>query len=164
MHDLVLLRHGHALSTGEAGVDSDALRPLSEYGLAEAARTAQHLKAAGFRPGLIISSPLLRAAATADIAAALFPEARRLTAPPLSDGDIAEVLQLLSGAGLRDGAGLLVVGHQPLLGILAGCLLGRRIFSLSPAGFVRLTTGGSGFAADPAGTLAEYYVPPGNAF
>ena len=164
MHDLVLLRHGHALSTGEAGIRSDARRPLSERGLAEALQAAQRLKETGFVPELIVASPYLRAAMTADIAAGIFPAARRVESEALSDGNAAAVVELLSGAALREGAGVLVVGHQPLLGYLAGFFLGKEALPLSPAGFARVKTGTAGFAADHAAALTELYTPAGNAF
>ncbi|HNW45152.1 MAG TPA: histidine phosphatase family protein [Elusimicrobiales bacterium] len=164
MHDLVLLRHGHALSTGEAGVTCDDLRPLSERGIEEARSTAQHLWASGFRPELIIASPFARAAATADLAAELFPLARRLSTETLSDGNAAGLVSFLNNADLGGDAGLLVVGHQPLMGFLAGFFLAREAFPLSPAGFVRLKTGSAGFAPAPAGTLIEHYTPAGIIF
>ncbi|OGS13732.1 MAG: hypothetical protein A2234_02785 [Elusimicrobia bacterium RIFOXYA2_FULL_58_8] len=163
-YDLVFLRHGHALSTGEAGVLRDCDRPLSERGAAQARKTAIRLKQAGFLPELIIASPFSRAATTADIAAEIFPGARRLGSAALSDGDAAGVLKLLAGAALRPGAGLLLVGHQPLLGFLAGRVMIREAFPLAPAGFVRINTNSDGFAPDPAATLTEFYTPAGNIF
>ena len=163
MNDLVLLRHGHALGASESGVASDAQRPLSALGLAEARRTAERLKKTGFRPAIIIASPYKRAAATADIAAQLFPGARRVPMPALSDGNAEAVLELLSGTRLPEGAGLLVVGHQPLLGFLAGLFLACGDLPLSPAGFVRVKTAGSGFTPAPENILAEHYTP-GNSF
>ena len=62
MEELVFMRHGHALGTREAGVCCDSERPLSPRGEEEVLESARHLKAAGFSPGLIISSPFLRAA------------------------------------------------------------------------------------------------------
>jgi len=85
-----------------------------------------------------------------------------LTAAALSDGDAAGAINALCGAALPDGAGALVVGHQPLLGYLAGFFLAREAFAISPAGFIRLTTFGAGFAADPAAALTEYYDPAGS--
>ena len=164
MYDLVLLRHGHALSTGEAGVSFDAERPLSGRGIAEAGEAAQRLKAAGFRPGLIVASPFRRAVMTAEIADGVFPGARRVTTAALSDGDAAGVVQLLSCADLREGAGVLVVGHQPLLGFLAGFFLAREAFALSPAGFVRIKTGDAGFTGKAGSALVEQYAPAGNLF
>ena len=82
----------------------------------------------------------------------------------LSDGDAAGIVELLCATALGKGAGLLVVGHQPLLGALAGYFLAREAFALSPAGYVRLTTGPDGFAAAPAGELTEHYTPAENTF
>lgn len=158
------MRHGHALSTGEAGVDRDADRPLSPEGIAAARCAALRLKAAGFRPALIVLSPYKRAVMTAEIAAGVFPGTRTLTAPALCDGDAAGTVAILSRASLEPGTGVLVVGHQPLLGFLAGFFLARAALPLSPAGFARITTGSSGFAAAPAGQLTEHYTAPGNNF
>lgn len=154
MTELVFLRHGHALSAREAGVQTDSERPLSERGEQEALEAARHLSASGFSPDLIISSPFLRAERTAQIAAGVFPSASRETARALSDGPAQAVLDLLLNL---DGAGrALIVGHQPLVGALAGYYLGREGFDLSPAGFVRLRAAGA-----PGGAaLVEFYAPP----
>jgi len=148
------MRHGHALSAREAGVASDPERPLSPLGEKEACDTSRHLSGAGFVPGLIISSPFLRADRTAEIAAGVFPEASRRTDHVLSDGPTQALLDLilqLPPAAHR----VLLVGHQPLIGAIAGFLLGKESFDLSPAGFVRLKTDGEG-----PGDLVEFYTPP----
>ncbi|HBA61531.1 MAG TPA: hypothetical protein DCZ92_12090 [Elusimicrobia bacterium] len=160
MNDLVFLRHGHALGASEAGVKSDSERPLSALGLAEAAGSAERLRKEGFSPALIVSSPFRRAASTADIAAEFFPGARRLTMNALSEGDAGAVLDFLSGTGLPEGAGLLVVGHQPLIGALAGHFLAMPDLPMAPAGFARIRTG-KGFNPSPANTLTEHYIPGG---
>lgn len=154
MKELVFMRHGHALSAREAGVQTDSDRPLSGRGEKEALEAAMHLNASGFAPDLIISSPFLRAERTAQIAAGVFPSASRQTVRALSDGPAQAVLDLLFSL---DGAGrTLIVGHQPLVGAIAGYYLGQEGFDLSPAGFVRLRAeGGPGGAA-----LVEYYAPP----
>lgn len=149
------MRHGHALSAREAGVSSDPERPLSPLGEKEALETSLHLKASGFVPDLIVSSPFLRADRTAAIAAGVFPGASRGKDAALSDGRLQSVLDLLnlSSAG---GPRLLLIGHQPLLGAVAAVLLGTEALDLPPAGFVRLKpAAGSG-----PGSLVEYYTPP----
>jgi phosphohistidine phosphatase len=151
MNELVFLRHGHALSVREAGVTSDAERPLSPLGEREVRDAAERLRAAGFAPDLIISSPFKRADRTAQLAAAVFPKARRLTAAALSDGPVQAVLDLLEEA---DGT-MLLVGHQPLLGAAAGFCLGAGPLDLSPAGFARLRRGGPSAKAE----LVEFYEP-----
>lgn len=148
------MRHGHALSSQEAGVAADAERPLSPRGEREALETARHLSAAGFAPDRIISSPFARAVRTAEIAAGVFPSAARETEGVISDGPAQALLDM--ALRLRAGAGrVLVVGHMPLIGAVAAHLLGDEPFHLSPAGFVRLKSDAAGPAA-----LVEYYSPP----
>ncbi|MBI4351552.1 MAG: histidine phosphatase family protein [Elusimicrobia bacterium] len=154
MTEIVLMRHGHALSAHEAGVSTDPERPLSPLGEKEVLETVLHLKASGFVPDLIVSSPFLRADRTAAIAAGVFPGAPLRKDSALSDGRLQSVLDLLqlSSAG---GPRLLLVGHQPLLGAIAAVLLGTEAFDVPPAGFVRL------LPAAEAGhcSLVEYYTP-----
>lgn len=156
MNEIVLLRHGRALSTREAGVPSDSLRPLSPSGEKDALAAAERLRAAGFSPAVIISSPFLRAARTAEIAAAVFPGTARRTAPELSDGPAGAVFDLVREAAAAGPA--LIVGHMPLLGAVAGALAGVPPLDLSPAGFARVSPG-DGAAA---GTLVEFYSPEEN--
>ncbi len=145
------MRHGHALSRQEAGVAADAERPLSARGEEEVLEAARHLRESGFEPGLIVSSPFLRASRTAEIAAGIFPSAERRTAAALSDGPAQAVLDLVRDIS-SEGGKVLVVGHQPLMGAIAGYFTGGEGFDLPPAGFVRL---------DPsAPRLIEFYTPP----
>ena len=155
MNEIVLLRHGHALSSREAGVHTDAERPLSPLGEKEALEAAAHLKQTGFSPAIIIHSPYLRAARTAEIAAEVFPGAQLRPAPELSDGPSTAALDLLLEAAGRPGAAVLAVGHQPMLGAIAGFLSGCPPLDLSPAGFARIKPGTK---ADQ-GSLAELYEP-----
>lgn len=155
MAEIVLMRHGHALSAREAGVASDPERPLSTLGEQEALEAARHLKASGFTPDLIISSPFLRAGRTAAIAAGVFSGAPVKTDAALGDGRLQNILDLVlqpSAAASR----LLLVGHQPLLGAIAAVLLGTEAFDVSPAGFIRLKPGGEAGRS----LLVEFYSPP----
>lgn len=148
------MRHGHALTAREAGVPSDPERPLSPLGERETLETARHLGASGFVPDLIISSPFLRADRTAAIAAGVFPGASRRTNTALSDGQLGALLDLAQQFP-PGSSRILLVGHQPLLGAVAGLLLGGEVFDLSPAGFVRLKTDGN-----EDSSLVEFYAPP----
>lgn len=149
------MRHGHSLSAREAGVATDSERPLSPRGEQEAREAARRLSSAGFAPDRIVSSPLARARRTAEIAAEIFPAAARETARELSDGPAQAILDLLNGISAGGGR-VLVVGHQPLLGAIAGYFTGGEGYDLAPAGFVRLN------AAERPGSssLVEFYSPP----
>lgn len=119
MMQLWLMRHGHALSTAEAGVSSDADRPLSATGREAVGRAVGVLRSLGAMPDHLLASPLARARQTAQRAA----EALGLPGAPvitecLSPGhNPAAVLAFLTSRRL-DGI-VLAVGHQPLLGHLA---------------------------------------------
>ncbi|MNJ06942.1 putative phosphoserine phosphatase 2 [compost metagenome] len=66
-----LIRHGESAANIGAATDDPALIPLTEQGVEQARRVAQtFLKA----PGLIVTSPFIRAHCTAQATAGLFPE------------------------------------------------------------------------------------------
>lgn len=64
MRELILLRHAHAepAAPGQADID----RPLSLRGQAEAEAAGRWLKAHGFVPGQVVSSPALRTRETVE--------------------------------------------------------------------------------------------------
>jgi len=134
---IVFLRHGHALSSAEAGIPRDADRPLSELGREASAAAAEALFSSGFKPEIIVSSPVLRAKTTAEIVASRFgcpvSELKEL------DGDFptGRVWKALAGI-LRQKRSVIAVGHQPVMGELSGGLLGAGRCALLPAEFVCL--------------------------
>lgn len=144
---LYLLRHGHSPTAAEAGVDSDAERPLSERGRAGVRKTVGELLARGGKPALVLHSPLTRAAQTAEVAEGLIhaPKGRRAFDPlanVLPPNELADALAPELDAARE----LLAVGHQPQLGELAALLSGQ-VFELKPGGLIALELGGSARAA-----------------
>ena len=137
MKQIVLLRHGHALGMTESGTDEDSKRPLSEKGKKQAAASAKKMLELGFSPGLLIASPYVRAAQTADIVSAFFPEMRRVECAELASGNGPAVMKLLE-LELKSADSALLVGHQPLIGNLGGFLLGSEGFNLTTGSFVYL--------------------------
>jgi len=138
MKRLYLMRHGHAPSPSEAGVATDALRPLSEKGRSDARRIAAELVKRGARPALILHSPLARAVQTAQAAAEVLKPARGVEVFRPLDNTLPapSVLQALE-KGARDEDEVLAVGHQPQLGELASLLAGEP-FEIRPAGVVAI--------------------------
>jgi len=123
MKELVFMRHGAAQAALEPGARGDAGRKLSPEGKAQIEASSRRLKELGFSPGVIISSPLLRAVETADIAAALFPAARRVQEPALaSSAQLQGILKAIDSHAAGNSF-VLVIGHQPTLGLLSGLLL-----------------------------------------
>src|SRR5438105_4961562 len=63
--NILLIRHADALPAGAGGNLDDESRPLSDEGVSQCAPLARALERLGIRPGVLVSSPLLRARQTA---------------------------------------------------------------------------------------------------
>jgi len=125
---LDLLRHGHALPADEGG---DDLRRLSPRGRADLERLAGRLRAMGWHPDRVFTSPLTRARESALVtlrgaAPDRAPEPMEALRPEYHP---SEVVVALAAEGATTGH-LLLVGHQPQMGLLAALLTGG-----SPPGF-----------------------------
>ena len=68
---LLLIRHAPAVRNGSAGI-RDGERPLTPRGRARFRLAARGLARIADRPDVLLTSPLVRARATAEIAAAAF--------------------------------------------------------------------------------------------
>lgn len=114
---LWLLRHGQA---GPYVRFADHLRELTERGRCEALSAAVHLRTEPL--DVLLVSPYLRAQQTAALV-----HGQLESAPPLItfEGITPDdnPLQALTRLAARDEANILVVSHQPLLGLLAGLLV-----------------------------------------
>ena len=122
MH-LYLLRHAIAVPRGTPGFPNDD-RPLTDEGVRKMTRAAAGLARVVGRIDVILTSPLSRALQTARIAAEALDREERvqlcdalLPAVPLRD-----VLAHLRG--IPGASGVMLVGHEPMLGLLASSLLG----------------------------------------
>lgn len=151
---LDLLRHGEALPSGPGG---DAARTLSPAGANALRRLASRLASAGWRPDKAFTSPLRRARETAAIvlgACGQPPEVRTLDelAP---DALVAETLAALISrvAGARR---VLLVGHQPLMGLLCARLTGENR-RFPPGAMVSVECDGP--LADGAGRVVAAHSP-----
>jgi len=124
--DLYVIRHADAVALGEQGVTKDGDRPLSEVGAAQAKAIGTGLAAKGFRPGLILSSPLVRARQTADGIQRQFAQDPPVVqeadeaAPGVKPKRLARYLRGLSADAVA------LVGHQPDLGEWAAWLIGGK--------------------------------------
>jgi phosphohistidine phosphatase len=119
---LVLFRHGPAGTADPARGPEDAKRPLSPRGAEKARRAALGLVRVLDTEPLIFSSPLVRAKETADLLAASYvpmPHVEILEA--LVPGrPQEEIMRRIAEFG--DGT-VVLVGHEPALGHLAGVLV-----------------------------------------
>lgn len=104
-----LLRHAHAGDAHE-WVGDDDLRPLTDKGRGQSRRLGAFLEAHGVRPDVIVSSPKVRAAQTAEIVAGALNMTVR-TDRRLAEGfGQRELWALLDEAGARE---VMLVGHDP---------------------------------------------------
>lgn len=157
--DLLLIRHGKAedrdafARTGRP----DDLRPLTGRGRREMRENARGLRALVGPLDVLATSPLVRAAQTADEVAAAFPEATRETIDSLRpSARFADFVDWL--VAHRDRARLAAVGHNPHLSELAAHLCRRHEqFDMKKGSAVLLH-----FADEPApgsATLVWYRKP-----
>ena len=104
-----LLRHAHA---GDAfkWIGDDDLRPLTDKGRKQCERLGAFLEKHAVRPDVIVTSPMVRAAQTAEIVAAKLDMTVR-TDQRLADGfGQRELWALLDETGARE---VMFVGHDP---------------------------------------------------
>jgi phosphohistidine phosphatase len=157
--NLYLLRHAPATDREAAGPGGDAERPLTPEGREKLVRAIGGMRALGLSFRRIFTSPARRARETAEaVALALSGERPPETVEVLDpDADPAAVLAWLAGL---DGD-LLLVGHEPGLGRLAG-LLSAGAASAAPrlkkAGLCKLGIRGPGPL--PGGARLEWLLTP----
>ncbi len=129
LQELLLFRHGIAEERG--GPTPEPLRALTSAGIRRTTAVAERLALLGIRADQLISSPLVRARQTAEIAVAA-----GLAGQLEIDGALApdgDALALVRSSGAER---LMLVGHEPDLGQLACQVLG------APAGTVTLKKAG----------------------
>jgi phosphohistidine phosphatase len=135
---LDVLRHGEALPPG---IDGDAVRPLSPAGQRALRRLAGELSTRAWRPERVFSSPLRRALETSYIVVDSIPCRVETLEALRPDGEPMEVLRALEEAEALDGH-VLLIGHQPLLGLLVAWLTGAQEPGFHPATLLRIECDG----------------------
>jgi len=149
--ELYLLRHGIAEDRAASGRDAD--RRLTEDGKKKLRKVLARAHKAGAAPTLILSSPLIRAMETAEIAAnelAYNSEIVRTAAlaPDSSPADVwAEI------RAHRDEPAILLAGHEPLFSSVVAAVLGsaRAMVEFKKGALVRIDF--STIGAEPRGVL-----------
>lgn len=116
---LYLLRHAEA----EVLAESDRARCLTPKGEEQAAKVGKFCAKHGIEPSVILSSPVVRARQTAARVHEHLPGAELLEVRWAACGmDARQALDEL--AAYRKFPAVMLVGHQPDLGLLASVLLG----------------------------------------
>jgi phosphohistidine phosphatase len=133
---LYLLRHAEAVDHAEP----DAVRELTDKGVAQAHKVGKYCRKNGLIPAIILTSPLKRAEQTARIVAKEIPNAEFIVEPTLRAGMQPETAleELRAYSNFKS---LMLVGHEPDFSLLAAHLLGtplREIFHLRKASLTAL--------------------------
>ena len=155
--EVYLLRHGIAEKVGPDG--TDAKRALTPKGRRKLRRVLRLVRAAAVHPSIILTSPLLRAVQTAEVAAEIFAYPHELvqTTALLPTAAPQDVWQELCSRKKEQAP--LLVGHEPSLSQIVGYLLGApdlRI-ELKKAGLVRIDL--EKFGPAPSGILKWVLAP-----
>lgn len=149
------LRHGIAAERSEWHGD-DAARPLTEDGVCKTAEIAAAIARLGVDVESIISSPLVRARATADIVARALGleshvgEDRRL-APGFDAASLRAILRDHRGAGA-----VMLVGHEPDFSETVSELIGGGSLEVKKTGLALVDLPD----ARPGGGRLRWLVPP----
>ena len=120
---VVLFRHGPAGEANHELWPNDALRPLTPRGEERTGRAALGIAALEPRIVRVISSPLLRARASAQLLRdGLALDSRVALCDALAPGgSVSQLIEALPD--VREDEAIALVGHEPDLGKLAGTLL-----------------------------------------
>jgi phosphohistidine phosphatase len=139
----LLIRHAAAIPRGTPGVLDDE-RPLTAAGEIKFRAAARGLARIAPRPDVLLTSPLPRAQATAEIAARAFKRMEPKVEPALAGQSLDGIFAALT-THPRD-ATVALVGHEPTLGTLLARMLGsaqaeRLAFKKGGAALVDLPDG-----------------------
>jgi phosphohistidine phosphatase len=121
--DIYFLRHGIAMQHGIETFPNDD-RPLTEDGIQKMKKGAKGIAKIAGEVGIILSSPLIRAFDTAQIAAKLLDYTGTIERCEelLPGADFKDFVKLLARHDIHDA--LMVVGHEPNMSKVITALLG----------------------------------------
>lgn len=154
---IYVLRHG--IAEDASARTPDFKRELTDDGRKKLAGVLRLARRAGVQPELVISSPLVRALQTAEMAReclhvdAAIQQTQALV-PESSPQKVWEELR-----GLRNLDAVLLAGHQPLLSDLAAWLLGAPELQIHMGKAVMVCIEVEQFRGDPHGTLRWMISP-----
>jgi phosphohistidine phosphatase len=159
--NLYLLRHAEAVERGTPGYEHDATRPLTRDGVRRMKRIARGIRALEPELDLILTSPFLRAAQTAELVAAALKQEKKLHVTPhlAPDGEPAKLLGELSKR-FPKAMNVMLVGHEPHLSELIARLIAgeaRVAIQLKKGALCKLSA--EGWHQGPCATL-EWLLGP----
>jgi phosphohistidine phosphatase len=138
--EVYILRHGIAVERGMPGYKKDSDRPLTKEGEEKLHQIAQAMLAMDLKFDLILSSPYVRAAKTAQIVASELDEEATFTEFLEPEGNL---LALVSHINDEKPQRVLLVGHEPDLSRLISLLTTggtAASIELKKGGLCRMTT------------------------
>jgi phosphohistidine phosphatase len=142
MMTLYVMRHGEAERTSESPEKNDASRRITKEGSEVVRKVAEFAKSLGAKPDLFVSSPLVRAKQSTEIAKAILnPKGEvRIDNCLEPEGDVSDVYAMLSK--LKGVESVMLVTHLPLLGLLIRDLLDwhveRKNLDMEPGSLMRI--------------------------
>ncbi|BCS55944.1 histidine phosphatase family protein [Geobacter sp. SVR] len=153
---LYVVRHAEAVEESETL--RDEWRYLTEKGRSVAGKMSAAIAKLGPKPRLTITSPLTRAVQTAEIAAEKACRRNVIVASELlaPGADINELIAHLKECQAKR---VMLVGHEPQLGLLVAALLDRRERVISPKKGACIALEFDPDRDKPAGFL--WYLAPG---
>ena len=154
--EIYILRHGIA-EEAKAGVP-DAERALTDTGREKLRAVLEQARHGGLKPSLILTSPYRRALQTAHIAGQVLGCHKIVESEILVPGSAPKAVWDAICARRREPA-LLIAGHEPLLGMTVGYLLGVPALQvdLKKAALVRIDQ--ESFGGAPRGILKWMLTP-----
>lgn len=154
--EIYILRHGIA-EEAKAGVP-DAQRALTDAGREKLHAVLERAHAGGVKPSLIVTSPYKRALQTAHMAGHVLGCHKIVQSEVLVPGSTPKAVWDAICERHREGA-LLLAGHEPLLGMTVGFLLGFPALhvDLKKAALVRIDQ--ENFSGAPRGVLKWMLTP-----
>ncbi len=158
---LLLVRHAAAYDRNPRRWPKDADRPLTPDGIARARKVAAGAKRMLERPGVVLTSPFVRARDTAALFAEVAGWPDGIDCEALRPGGGIEAILEAVGERCGKGGTVAAFGHQPDLGsLLAACLRGGapgQAFELKKSAIACIGFGGA--ARSGTGTL-RCLLPP----
>ena len=138
--EIYILRHGVAAERGTPGYKKDSDRPLTKEGEDKMHQIAEAILGMELKFDLILSSPYIRAAQTAQIVANELDEEVTFTDALIPEGN---PLDLIAEINDEKPQRLLLVGHEPDLSRLASVLItggSDAVIELKKGGLCKLTS------------------------
>jgi len=138
--EIYILRHGIAVDRGTPGFKKDADRSLTKDGEEKTHQVAEAMLAMELKFDLILSSPYVRSAQTANIVASELDEEVTFTDFLLPDANPLELIREINDTKPQS---VLLVGHEPDLSGLISLLVSggsEATIELKKGGLCKLTT------------------------